>query len=67
MNNHSDFCMPAIQGLNKKAAIKVGIALDCAILFGVLEYASGNESLRLPIDQIQKMYEEKLEKLRDRI
>lgn len=65
-NKHADFCMPAIKGLNKKAAIKVGIALDCAIMFGVLEYIAGNESLRLPPERLQEIYNEKLERLQSR-
>jgi hypothetical protein len=65
-NNHSQFCGPAIKGLNKKAAIKVGIALDCAIMFGILEYISGNESLRLPKEELQKLYDEKIQRLQIR-
>jgi hypothetical protein len=66
MRNHGDFCAPAIKGLNKKAAIKVGIALDVAILFGVLEYIEGNESLRLPPERLKEIYQEKLERLQAR-
>ena len=66
MNNHVDFCKLATNGLNKKAAIKVGIALDAAILFGILEYTSGNESLCMPLDKMQKLYDEKLQILRNR-
>ena len=66
MNKHSQFCLPAIKDLNRKAAIKVGIALDCAIMFGILEYLGGNESLRLPPDELQKLYDEKIRKLESR-
>ena len=41
-----DFLRPALQGLSKKDAIRVGIALDAAICFGVLEAAAGNPSLQ---------------------
>lgn len=41
-----DFCAPAIAGLSRKEANRVGLALDCAIAFGILEYLDGNESLR---------------------
>ena len=64
MNNHSDFCLPAMTGLNKKAAIKVGIALDAAIVFGILEYMNGNASLCLPKEELQRMYDAKITKLR---
>jgi len=66
MNNHSQFIRPAIKGLNKKAAIKVGIALDAAIIFGILEYLGGNESVRLPQDDLQKLYDEKIQRLESR-
>ena len=41
-----DFCGPAIAGLKRKEAQRVGIALDAAIAFGVLEYLDGNSSLQ---------------------
>ncbi len=44
-NFGEDFVRPAIAGLNKKAAQRVSVALDCAIAFGALEHAAGNESL----------------------
>lgn len=65
-NNHHQFARPAISGLNKKAAIKVGIALDCAIIFGILEYVSGNPSLRIPQEDLQKLYDEKIARLEAR-
>jgi hypothetical protein len=61
-NNHADFCAPVLNTLNSK----VGIALDAAIIFGVMEYITGNESLRLPLEELQKLYDEKIKRLRAR-
>lgn len=59
-----DFAGPVIADLNKKNAIRVGIALDCAILFGVLEYIDGNESLKINRDVLQRSYDEKVARLK---
>lgn len=44
-NFQLDFLAPALSGLSKQQAIRVGMALDAAICFGVLEHAQGNASL----------------------
>jgi len=41
-----EFTALAIQGLNRQEARRVAKALDCAIMFGAIEHASGNESLQ---------------------
>lgn len=41
-----DFCTPAITGLRRRDALRVGKALDAAIAFGALEHANDNESLQ---------------------
>jgi hypothetical protein len=58
-----EFTALAIQGLNKKAAIRVGKALDVAIAFGALEHAAGNASLQ-DVPAVQAAAEQKLEELR---
>ena len=45
-NFQLDFCIPAFTGLTKTQANRVGLALDCAVAFGVLEYLDGNGSLQ---------------------
>lgn len=42
----TDFCLPAISGLSRRDAQRVGKALDAAIAFGALEHANDNESLQ---------------------
>jgi hypothetical protein len=64
-NSHIDFASLAMRGLNKKEAVRVGIALDCAIIFGVLEYLDSNESLYVSRVALQALYNEKLERLRN--
>jgi hypothetical protein len=44
-NFEEDFCAPALKGLTRAERDRIGIALDTAIIFGVLEYVKGNESL----------------------
>jgi hypothetical protein len=58
----SDFCLPALSGLNRKEAARVALALDAAILFGVLEYAEGNTSLQ-DLGAVRKRYAEKVARL----
>jgi hypothetical protein len=58
----ADFCLPAIKGLNRKEAARVGLALDCAIAFGVLEYAEGNTSLQ-DLRAVRELYAEKVARL----
>ena len=41
-----DFCLPAIKGLKRTDALRVGKSLDAAIAFGALEHANDNESLQ---------------------
>jgi hypothetical protein len=62
-NFMTDFCAPAMRDLSPKQAQHVGIALDCAILFGVLEYIEGNESLRVSKEVLQRTYDEKIARL----
>ena len=40
-----DFCAPAMHDLTQGQRERIGIALDAAIAFGVLEYLGGNASL----------------------
>jgi hypothetical protein len=44
-NFEEDFCGPAMKGLTQSQRVRIAIALDAAIIFGVLEYVKGNESL----------------------
>jgi hypothetical protein len=62
-NYHGDFVLPAIKNQDKLNALKIALACDCAILFGVIEYIGGNESLRLPRDELQGAYDSKLKRL----
>lgn len=58
-----EFTLLAIAGLNKKAALRVGKALDVAVAFGALEHATGNESLQ-DVEAVRAVAESKLEALR---
>lgn len=58
--NRTDFCAAAMKGLNRKEARRVGIALDCAIMFGIMEYMDGNESLHMKREAMQQVYDFKL-------
>jgi hypothetical protein len=58
-----DFCAPAIAGLSRKQALRVGIALDCAIAFGALEAQQGNESLK-DSPQLEAAYWDKVMRLK---
>ena len=58
-----DFCRPAMLGLNKKEARRVGMALDCAILYGILERLAGNPSLQGEADALGKVYADKVDAL----
>jgi hypothetical protein len=62
-NFQEDFCRPAMAGLTKKQANRVGIALDCAIAFGILEYITGNESLQ-DRAQLEAAYWDKVMRLK---
>jgi hypothetical protein len=57
----TDFCIHAIKDLSPQQAARVGLALDCAILFGVLEARAGNESLQGPA--LDRLYLEKIARL----
>jgi hypothetical protein len=62
-NFGKDFCLPATKNLNKKNACVVGIALDAAILFGILEYIDGNAWSKLSKETLQELYDEKVARL----
>lgn len=62
-NFQKDFVMPAIAGLSHKEANRIGLALDCAIAFGALEHASGNESLQNQ-QQLEAAYWDKVMRLK---
>lgn len=61
-NFQSDFCLPAIKKLNAEQSARVGKALDCAIIFGILEYLDGNPSLQNAA-QLREVYESKVRDL----
>jgi len=58
-----EFTSLAISGLNKKDGRRVGKALDVAILFGVMEYVGGNESLK-DMKELHEVASRKMEELR---
>ena len=62
-NFQVDFCGPAMNDLSMNQGRRVGLALDVAILFGVLEFLDGNASLSLPRDMLERIYAEKVERL----
>jgi hypothetical protein len=61
-NFQSDFCLPAMKGLKDSDAARVGKALDCAIIFGILEYLDGNSSLQ-SAQQLRDVYDSKVRDL----
>ena len=64
MNNHGQFIIPIMKRLpHRGQQLAVAKACDAAILFGILEYLRGNESLRLPQETLQAMYDAKIAEL----
>lgn len=61
--DHIIIASHAIKGLKKKDAIRVALALDCAIAFGALS-AHKNESL-MNKQAVEFSYQEKLSRLKD--
>lgn len=53
----------AIKGLTPRQMARVGKALDIAITFGAIEYATGNESLK-HIAEVSQIAEKKMSELR---
>jgi hypothetical protein len=62
-NFATDFAVPSLQGLSKKERARVALALDAAILFGVLEYSEGNASLQ-HLPAVRALYAEKVNRLK---
>lgn len=62
-NFQVDFLAPALTGLGSQAASRVGMALDCAIVFGALEGQRGNESLK-DNESLERGYWRKVEQLK---
>lgn len=59
----TDFCLPALRGLDLESAARVALALDIAIAFGALEYAEGNPSLQ-DLPMLRALYAGKVDRLR---
>jgi|HubBroStandDraft_6_1064221.scaffolds.fasta_scaffold161259_2 hypothetical protein len=57
-----DFCEPAMVGLVPEEMLRVALALDAAIMFGVLEYVDGNPSFQ-DLEAVRKLYEAKVARL----
>jgi hypothetical protein len=51
-----------MKGLKDSDAARVGKALDCAIIFGILEYLDGNSSLQ-SAQQLRDVYDSKVRDL----
>lgn len=63
MRDFTEFVSNAVRGLSNQDAARVAKALDCAIAFGALEYAEGNESLQ-DTGLVARVYEQKLSALK---
>jgi hypothetical protein len=64
MNNHGQFMEPVLKKFPRyQDSVLIAKACDAAILFGVLEYLNGNDSLKVPKDQLQALYEGKIAEL----
>lgn len=59
----TDFLTPAIRGLSESQQRRIAVAMDCAIAFGAMQHADGNESLQ-DRAAVQAKYNDNLKKLR---
>lgn len=53
----------AMQGLSIQQARRVRIALDCAIVFGAYQARTGNESLTVPLGELNDAFADKMDRL----
>lgn len=64
MNDHAQFMEPVLKKFPRyQDSVLIAKACDAAILFGVLEYLNGNESLKVPREQLQALYDGKIAEL----
>lgn len=61
--DHIEFTALAVQGLTPEQAERVGVALDCAVAFGALEFMDNNSSLQ-NYGVVREAFDQKLERLR---
>jgi hypothetical protein len=63
-NFETDFCLPAIEGLTRTQALRVGKALDAAVCFAILEFNDGNPSLK-DIPAVETRYRQLIGELKE--